>query len=231
MTIRTLVVDDDYRVAAIHAASIDRIPGFRCAGTAQTARDARKAVAELRPELVLLDIYLPDEDGLSVLKGLRSQDAPGPDCIVITASRDLSTVRTAMRLGAVYYLVKPFGLPQLRAQLEAYRQWRARAFRPGEADQTTVDTLYSMLRGPAPSAPAEVLTPTMKNVLETVRRSPVALAASGLAAQLGISRPTAQRYLNELHRRGLVELSLEYGNAGRPVHRYAVPAEEVTKTV
>ncbi|NKQ56596.1 response regulator [Amycolatopsis sp. K13G38] len=221
--IRTLVVDDDYRVAAIHAAGIDRVPGFTCVGRAHSAADARRAIAELQPQLVVLDIYLPDEDGLSVLKGLKAQDQHGPDCIVITASRDLSTVRTAMRLGAVYYLVKPFGFPQFRTQLEAYRRWREQAFRPGEADQHTVDALFGMLRGPAASA-TEALAPTMRNVLETVRQSPVALTASTLATRLGISRPTAQRYLSELHRRGLVELSLEYGNAGRPVHRYTVPA-------
>jgi response regulator of citrate/malate metabolism len=104
--IRTLVVDDDYRVAKIHAASIDRAPGFMCVGRAHTAAEARQAVAELEPELLLLDIFLPDEDGISILRDLNSADGAGPDCIVITAARDLDTVRTAMHLGALYYLVK-----------------------------------------------------------------------------------------------------------------------------
>jgi response regulator of citrate/malate metabolism len=218
--IRTLVVDDDYRVAGIHAASIERIPGFTCVGQAHTAAEARQAVADLEPELLLLDIYLPDDDGLAILRGLNSSDAAAPDCIVITAARDLGTVRTAMHLGAVYYLVKPFGLAQLRSQLDAYRQWRQHASGAGEADQATVDTLYNMLRGPAPAPRAEALPPTMRKVLDTVRTSPLPLGASALAAQLGISRPTAQRYLSELHRRGAVQLHLEYGGAGRPVHRY-----------
>ncbi|GAB2963795.1 response regulator [Amycolatopsis acidiphila] len=222
--IRTLIVDDDYRVAAIHAASIDRIPGFSCIGQAHTAAEARQAVADLGPDLLLLDVYLPDDDGLSILRGLNSHDAAPPDCIVITAARDLSTVRSAMHLGAVYYLVKPFGLAQLRSQLEAYRQWRQHASGAGEADQATVDTLYNMLRGPAPAARADALSPTMQKVLDTIRASPIPLAASALATQLGISRPTAQRYLTELHRRGALQLHLEYGNAGRPVHRYGPAA-------
>lgn len=219
--IRTLVVDDDYRVAAIHAASVDRIPGFTCVGRAHTAAEARKAVADLAPQLVMLDIYLPDEDGLSVLRGLNAQGESAPDCIVITAARDLGTVRNAMHLGAVYYLVKPFGFDQLRAQLDAYREWHRHTTRAGEADQATVDSLYNILRGPSPAPRGPALPPTMRKVLDTVRTAPLPLGASALATELGISRPTAQRYLSELHRRGAIQLHLEYGNAGRPVHLYS----------
>ena len=219
--IRTLVVDDDYRVAKIHAAGIDRVPGFTCVGQAHTAAEARQAVAELRPELLLLDIYLPDEDGLAILRGLNSADGTGPDCIVITAARDLDTVRTAMHLGAVYYLVKPFGFPQLRDQLDAYRRWRQQTSGSGDADQATVDALYNLLRGPAAKpATTTPLPPTMRKILDAIRSSPRPIGASALATQLGVSRPTAQRYLTELHRRGAVQLHLEYGRAGRPVHHY-----------
>jgi response regulator of citrate/malate metabolism len=226
--IRTLVVDDDYRVARIHAASIDRIPGFTCVGQAHTAAEARQAVADLRPELLLLDIYLPDDDGLAILRGLNSSDGTAPDCIVITAARDLDTVRTAMHLGAVYYLVKPFGLAQLRNQLDAYRLWRQQATSGGDADQATVDALYNLLRPTSTTRPAgEPLPPTMRKILDTIRSSPSPLSASALAAHLGLSRPTAQRYLTELNRRGAVTLHLEYGHTGRPVNRYVateVPA-------
>jgi response regulator of citrate/malate metabolism len=223
--IRTLVVDDDYRVAKIHASSIDRIPGFRCVGEAHTAAEARQAVTELEPELLLLDVYLPDEEGLSILRGLNSADEAGPDCIVVTAARDLDTVRTAMHLGAVYYLVKPFGLAKLRGQLEAYRLWREHASGGGDADQATVDALYNLLRGPAPAPPTgEQLPPTMRKILDAVRSSPSPQGATALARQLGVSRPTAQRYLTELHKRGAVQLHLEYGSAGRPVHLYGPAA-------
>jgi response regulator of citrate/malate metabolism len=222
--IRTLVVDDDYRVARIHAAAVGRLDGFACVGQAHSAAEARTAVAELRPELMLLDIYLPDEDGLSLLRSLHAAGEPAPDCIVITAARDLQVVRSAMHIGAVYYLVKPFGFAQLRDQLEAYRRWREHLDTATEADQATVDNLYSMLRGPAATAAARRrLPPTMRRILDTVRAADRALGAAQVAAQLGVSRPTAQRYLNELERRGTLELVLEYGATGRPVHLYRPP--------
>jgi response regulator of citrate/malate metabolism len=225
--IPTLVVDDDYRVAAIHAASVERVPGFRCVGEAHTAAEARAAIGDLKPELLLLDLHLPDEDGLSMLRSLKAAAGRVPDCIVVTAARDLAAVRTAMHLGAVYYLVKPFGFAQLRDQLESYRRWREQvdgADQTDQADQAKVDSLYNLLRGPTPATSASgggrQLPPTMAKILDAVRTSTEPASAAQIAQLLGMSRPTAQRYLTDLQRRGLVELDLSYGSTGRPVHRY-----------
>lgn len=221
--IRTLVVDDDFRVAHIHAASIERIDGFVCIGQAHTAADARAKILESAPDLLILDIYLPDQDGLSLLRSLTGEGA-APDCIFITAARDLESVRAAMGLGAMYYLVKPFGFAQLRDKLETYRRWRTEVANqpPGnEADQSRVDALYDMFRGSGgQSGAARLLPPTMAKILRAVQAADGPIGASAIAAQLGISRPTAQRYLTELHRRGALELDLEYGSTGRPVNLY-----------
>jgi response regulator of citrate/malate metabolism len=220
--IRTLVVDDDYRVARVHAASVARVPGFTCTGQAHSAAEARAAIAADPPDLLLLDIYLPDEDGLSLLRSLHT--APGaPDCIVISAARDLQMVRSAMQMGAVYYLVKPFGFHQLRDQLEAYRRWRNRASTEGVADQATVDSLYGLLRGSSSAVAARrYLSPTAQKILDVVRSAPQPVGASQIAEELGASRPTVQRYLAKLERQGMIELHLEYGATGRPHHRYRV---------
>lgn len=221
--IRTLVVDDDFRVAHIHATSIERIEGFVCVGQAHTAAQARAKIAEFAPDLLILDIYLPDQDGLSLLRSLTGAGA-APDCIFITAARDLESVRAAIGLGAMYYLVKPFGFAQLKEKLESYRRWRNEVEgQPSgnEADQSTVDALYDMLRGSgAPSGAARLLPPTMAKILQAVRAADDPIGASAIAGQLGISRPTAQRYLTELHRRGVLALELEYGSTGRPVNLY-----------
>jgi response regulator of citrate/malate metabolism len=219
--ITVLVVDDDFRVARIHAASVERLPGFTCVGEAHTAAEARRAIVELRPDLLLLDIYLPDEDGLSLLRSLHALEGSAPHCIVISAARDLQTVRSAMLVGAAYYLVKPFGFTQLRDQLEAYRRWRGQLSIAGEADQDTVDSLYSLLHGSSSSsASRRQLAPTMQKILDTIRSADNPIGASQVAQQLGMSRPTAQRYLAKLEHHGLIELHLEYGVTGRPNHRY-----------
>jgi response regulator of citrate/malate metabolism len=221
--IRTLVVDDDYRVARIHAASVDRIEGFTCVGEAHSAAQARAAIVELHPDLLLLDVYLPDEDGLSLLRSLNVPGERTIDCILVTAARDVETVRTAFHVGALRYLVKPFGFAQLREQLETYRQWRTRIDASSEADQATIDGLYDLLRAPAASSLARrQLAPTPRKILDAVRDSEQAIGAADVAEQVGISRPTAQRYLAELERNGVLELVLSYGTTGRPIHRYRV---------
>jgi response regulator of citrate/malate metabolism len=103
--IRTLIVEDDYHVATIHAAYVRRIHGFEVAGHASTLATARAEIARLAPDLVLLDLYLPDGHGLDLVRERREQTEP-PDFLVITAARDMASVRSAMQLGTVHYLVK-----------------------------------------------------------------------------------------------------------------------------
>ncbi len=99
--IRTLVVDDDFRVAELHCAYVERVPGFEVVGQAHSGAAALADVDQMRPDLILLDIYLPDISGLEVLQRLR-EDAQAPvDVIAITAARDVESLRAAMRGGVV----------------------------------------------------------------------------------------------------------------------------------
>jgi response regulator of citrate/malate metabolism len=225
--IRTLVVDDDYHVAHAHALSVERVPGFSVVAEAHSAEQARQLIKDERPDLLLLDMYLPDYSGLDLVRRLTSEsatsDEPGhvPDFLLVTAARDIDSVRSAMQLGAIYYLVKPFTFAALREQLESYRQWRQRLEHSHEADQGTVDALYGLLRSPAvASATRRNLPPTMARVLDIVQASPTPVGAADVAERLGVSRPTAQRYLAILVQKQAIDLDLAYGTTGRPEHRY-----------
>lgn len=220
--IRTLVVDDDYRVAKVHAASVERIERFTSVGEAHSAAEARTMIAELQPNLLLLDLYLPDGGGLELIRSLPGLDLPSrPDFIVVTAARDIDSVRQAIGLGAMYYLVKPFGFVQLREQLEAYRNLHEGLEEATVATQKTVDALYGLMRSPASrSSERGRLSPTAAEVLDQVRGCADGISASDVAGLLGVSRATAQRHLAQLVRAGLVDLRLNYGSTGRPEHRY-----------
>lgn len=214
--ITTLVVDDDFRVAGIHAAALSRIEGFSCIGQAHTAAAARQAITKLKPDLVLLDVYLPDEDGISLLRSLQAQRAP-VDAIVITAAQDVVTVRAAMSSGAIYYLIKPFGFEQLRIQLETYRHWREELDASPVTDQATIDILFQRRQI---TATGRRLQPTMQKIFEAVNASTSPVNAMDIADLLGISRPTAQRYLGALEEKGLLVVEPRYGTTGRPVNFY-----------
>lgn len=228
MSIRTLVVDDDFRVAAIHAAYVERVEGFSVVGKAHTAADAIDAIRSQRPDLVLMDLYLPDSNGLQVMQAIiadcvaAGEEAPG--FIVITAARDVSSVRTAMQLGAAYYVVKPFGFASLHERLESYATLRHQFTQLGTtARQADVDQLFSIMRSTSDATPAPSKghsAPTLELVRNAVAGAVDDVSAAEVAEMVGISRATAQRYLTFLARHGLVKLQLRYGSTGRPEHRY-----------
>ncbi len=222
--IQTLIVEDDYHVATIHGAYVRRVEGFEVAGHASTLASGRSAIERLSPALVLLDIYLPDGNGLDLLREALELAGSRPDFLVITAARDMTSVRAAMQFGAVHYLVKPFNFAQLEERLIAYRELSRRLDRIGdaeerEAEQHEVDALYSLLRGPS-ALPKGQSGPTMASIHDLLQGASEDLSAVDIASNIGISRSTAQRYLAELARQGKVELRLHYGTAGRPEHRY-----------
>ncbi|MER7519850.1 response regulator [Streptomyces sp. NPDC126499] len=222
--IGVLVVDDDVRVARVNAAYVAKVPDFRVVGVAHSAAEALARLAEAEPpvDLVLLDHYLPDGNGLAVVRELR---ALGRQCdvIMVTAARDVATVQAAMRHGALQYLVKPFGFAGLRAKLEAYAALRRTLDGGGEAEQAEVDRIFGALSAGSaePDLPKGHSPTTAELVRQVLLGADGPLSAQEIAERAGVSRQTAQRYLKLLERAGRVRLSLRYGETGRPEHRYA----------
>ncbi|KNB54090.1 response regulator [Streptomyces caatingaensis] len=214
--IRVLVVDDDYRVAGLHARYANAVDGFTVVGTAHSAAKAVEASRALRPDLVLLDLYLPDRLGTEVLPALAG------DVLVVTAATEAAQVRAALGRGAVGYLIKPFDERELRNRLTAYARYRAQLATGRTLDQAQVDralrTLHGTDRSTRARRPRATLTGTL--VADTLAALDGPVTAGALAERLGISRPTAQRYLADLAADGTVRIALRYGAAGRPEHLY-----------
>jgi two-component system CitB family response regulator len=220
--IRTLIVEDDFRVAEIHRGFIERLPSFAVVGVAHTAAEALARAASERPELILLDIYLPDRSGLEVLRELRAAGRPPVDVIAITAANDVETLRAALQGGVVHYLVKPFQFNAFREKLEGYAALRSRLRQVREVDQGEIDELFATLRaGPSsPSLPKGLSSATFALVARTLRDIDEALSAGEVATRTGVSRVTSRRYLDRLARSGLVDVTMRYGKTGRPEHEY-----------
>jgi response regulator of citrate/malate metabolism len=219
--IRTLVVDDDFMAASVHRSFTERVPGFEVVGEALTGADALHMVRRLRPDLVLLDIYLPDMSGLEVMRRLREPGMTPVDVISITSAKDVATLRGAMQGGVIHYLVKPFSFLTFRERLESYAALKSRLDRLSEADQREIDRLYALLRAQGEGQlPKGISAPTLALVVEIVRESAEDVSAAEVARRAGISRGTARRYLEFLAESGSLDLTLRYGAAGRPEHLY-----------
>jgi response regulator of citrate/malate metabolism len=213
--IRVLIVEDDFRVAQVHVEFTERVAGFRVVGTARTGQEARELVRRERPDLLLLDTYLPDESGLDLLRDLDV------DAIMLTAASDAGSVRTAFARGALNYLVKPFTAEQLTDRLTAYRHYRAHLARDRGLAQADIDRAMRMLHdGDHPVSPKGQSAVTFRLVADVLRAAPEPRSAGDIAAQLGIARATAQRYLAALAQSGSARMGLRYGTSGRPEHLY-----------
>jgi two-component system repressor protein LuxO len=111
---RILLVEDTASLAAVYGEYL-RGAGY-ATEHAPSAEVALKSAAANRPDGVLLDLRLPDADGLSVLRALRREDADLP-VVVMTAHGSVITAVEAMRAGAVDFLVKPFAAERLAVTL------------------------------------------------------------------------------------------------------------------
>lgn len=209
--VRVLIVDDDFRVGGIHRDVVASRPGFVPLTPVRTAAEALAAVQEERPDLVLADVYLPDGDGIEVVRAARA------DAFVLSAATDAATVRRAFRAGALAYLAKPFATGLLSARLDRYARYRNLLASPRPLDQETIDRAAGVMRDAEESAsPARSVTE--QTILRALGRTEA--SASEVAERAGVSRATAQRHLTALAGRGLVQVTLRYGTTGRPEHRF-----------
>lgn len=114
---RVLAVDDDASVCEFYEHAL-RLGGYdvECAPSAAKARDV---LAKRRPDIILMDIMMPDQDGISFTRELRA-DAKTSDIpiIVISGLADAGTLNDALLFGAVDYLVKPVEVDALKAKIE-----------------------------------------------------------------------------------------------------------------
>lgn len=218
--IRVLVVDDEKLIADAHAEYVRRVPGFAVAGVAYSGNEALRFVRDHPVDVVLLDFNLPDVHGLEVCRLLRSARADC-DVIAVTSNRDLAAVRSAVALGIVQYLLKPFTFSAFRDKLERYADYRTQVGGQGSAAaQSEVDRAFATLRGASASTlPAGLSQETLESIGRFVQQQFPASALE-VAEGCGVSRVTARRYLEHLASSGLLERRQRHGGAGRPELEY-----------
>ncbi|HAI85791.1 MAG TPA: two-component system response regulator [Firmicutes bacterium] len=222
LALKVLLVEDDPMVLEIHDTIVSGVPGFTVVGHARDGRTALEMIPKLKPDIIILDVYMPGRDGMDVFKEIRSLDTP-VDVIMVTAAEDSSTVVTSRRLGAFDYIIKPFRFERLRASLESYRDAHYSRSR-GRFCQDDIDRAWHMRKSqPAEEAelPKGIQSPTLDTLSEYLRqRAADELSTEQIASELGISRMTVSRYLEFLVDSGSVTARLDYSTGGRPRSLY-----------
>ncbi|CAH8192759.1 response regulator [Vibrio aestuarianus] len=221
MNTRVMIIEDDIAIAQLHHRYLTQISGFDVVGIATTQAEAVMQLELLKPNLVLLDVYLPDGTGLDILQQVRGNNQ-GCDVILITAARDVETLQQAMRGGVVDYLLKPVMFPRLESALKKYQIQQSELGSATDLDQGLVDKMLTASSGESSvhrRLPKGIDSVTLDKIRHLFNE-PCSLTADEAGEQIGASRTTARRYLEYLISGGELEADLNYGTVGRPERCY-----------
>lgn len=216
-----LIVEDDIRIAELHAQFIRELSGFVSTGIASNLKDAHRMIKVLKPDLIILDNFLPDGQGVQLMKELFQQKNE-PDVILITAATDIETVREAVRCGAFDYLIKPVSYDRLQDTLQRYQRYRSSLNSTDDASQRLVDEMFNLQakENAFHDLPKGIEEITLDKVKSVFTSDEVIHTAESLGQQVGISKTTARRYLEHCVTLTYLQAELMHGKVGRPERVY-----------
>jgi DNA-binding NtrC family response regulator len=180
-----LLVDDDETFRRVMAGELERL-GFDVAAAA-SGEEALRAAASQEPQVVLLDLQLPDRDGLEVLQAIRER-CPGAEVIMLTGHGTFDTAIQSIRLGAFDYVAKPCPLDELEVRLQ--RALERRALR----QRTTL--LERALTPPDPGGLFVGKSPAFRQALDLVERAAASDSTVLVCGETGTGKELAARLLH-----------------------------------
>lgn len=218
--IRVLLIEDDPMVQEVNRMFIQKVDGFSVTGVASSGDEGIRLARELQPHLILLDIYMPVLNGLTVISEIREQNID-VDIIAVTAANDTETVKVLMRYGIIDYIVKPFTFERLQRALRQYKDVYAQLNSIEELSQAKLDEMMAQKEVESEKIlPKGLHGHTLTQIINHVKSLDTAHSTEEIAAAVGLARVTVRRYLNYLHAKGEVEMELVYGTIGRPIQMY-----------
>lgn len=218
-----LIVEDEAILAELHAEIIEQLPAFRAVAIASSLQEAKQMVSKLKPQLVLLDNYLPDGKGIELLENIIMLNL---DChvIFVTAASDMQTCSEAIRLGAFDYIIKPISYERLKYSLSKFERFISTQKNTKFLNQRKIDELFNLqgkdfLDNNNKTKGIEEIT--LQRIQEHFIANPkTAYSAEVVAKELGISKTTVRRYLEYCIKIKFLTVKISYGNIGRPERLY-----------
>lgn len=220
--IDVLIVEDENVLALLYAELIGKHPHLRLAGIASSLAEAQKLLDQTQPQLVLLDNYLPDGKGITLMNDPLMTRA-NSSVIFITAASDMDTCSQAIRNGAFDYIIKPVSWKRLSQSLERFVQFSQQQRVWKVVDQQNVDSLYQLqaknyrqdnsIKGIEENTLARV----QKLFADDETR---AFSVDEVVSETGLSKTTTRRYLEHCVDAGFLTVEMQYGKIGHPRRLY-----------
>ena len=212
MTIRVLLADDQPLVRAALQMVITDAPGIDVAGEAGTGAEAVSLAADLRPDVVVMDIRMPGTDGIEATRQIMAAPSP-PGVVVLTTFDDDENVYAALRAGASGFLVKDMALEEILAAIRVVAAGDA-LIAPA-VTRRLIERFAGLPEHVTPRREIDGITGRERDVLTLIGRG---LSNTEIAADLTISPATVKTYvtrlLTKLDARDRVQLVIIAYNTG-----------------
>ncbi len=224
MKFKVMIIEDDFRVANVLEDAVNNVERFQVVKKSMSREDSIHFLkhTDYLPDLILLDVYIPDVTGLDLLWEIRNQ-YKHIDIMMITAAKEVSTVEESMRSGVFDYILKPIDFTRFKKTLHHYAEQRSFFENHKEMDQDAIDLVMKQTVNQASvtELPKGIDEVTLNIVKDTIdQNSEKGISAMDAANCIGVSRPTARRYLEYLTSIHYAESYSNYGDLGRPQRLY-----------
>jgi len=227
--LNVLLIEDDPMVREVNRQFIEKVAGFAVIGQASNGVDGINKIRTQQPDLVFMDIFMPEQDGITSLRKIRELNI-AVDVITVTAANDMETVKQVLHLGVFDYIMKPFSFERVQGTLENYKRFKQQTQTERGLTQGELDQLFHYHNGyekaePVHERKSEKNLPkgfnraTLEKVVHYLQ-SVDGASAEDVASGVGIARVTARRYLDYLEKQQEITMDVHYGGIGRPINYY-----------
>ncbi|WED25000.1 response regulator [Vibrio sp. JC009] len=223
-SIDVLIVEDEAGIAELHAQFLRQTIRFNPIGIASDLHMARTMIKVNKPDLIILDNYLPDGYGIDLLREIVAEkNSDKADVILVTASSEIETVKEAMHCGCFDYILKPVSYERLKDTLNRYLKYKSALNAYDNISQRHVDDLFNIQAkeknaNTLPKGIGELTLDKIKDVF--IANQGIKFTAETLGERVGISKTTARRYLEFCSASGFLTAENEHGRVGRPERVY-----------
>ncbi len=220
---KILIVEDDTKISKIHKLFVEKTEGFEVSGIANSISDALYMLDALVPDLILLDIYFPEKNGLDVIKTIRENNYE-TDIIIITASNDIKILKESIKGGIFDYIIKPVIYDRFKKSFEKYKLYKQQISKKDKVQQSDVDNILNLNAKISDysedNLPKGIDKITLDKIVTFFNENDEGFTAENVGKMVGVSRSTARRYLEYLVSSGFLFSDQYYGTVGRPERTY-----------
>lgn len=219
---KVIIIEDDFRIAEINKAFVEQVKGFEVVGIALNGKTFLNMLDEHTPDLVLLDIYIPDISGKKLLLHLK-EHYPQVGIIMITAAKEVKTLEFFFQQGVFDYLLKPVDAKRLHRSLQKFSMYKDKVNKAIELEQKDIDAIMdrSSASGEDNDYYPKGIDPlTLDRIVNFINGEQRDITVEEAGKALGIGISTTRRYFDYLLKIGRLEAHLLYGKVGRPIRVY-----------